>query len=94
MSQSERSTRAVASNLSIEETAIARQRAGLPEEAPVASSDSDYNPYNRSGEGAVKSAQSYRGPPRPPSRIIVTSRDEPGVIRRLVGWIFGGSKKA
>jgi hypothetical protein len=92
MNQSERPTRPVASNLSIEETATARQRTGSPAPAPDPAANSDFNPYNRSGEDAVKSADMYRGPPRPPSRIIVTSREQPGLIKRLLEWIFGRGK--
>jgi hypothetical protein len=77
-----------APNLSLEATAITQQGSATPPETP----DSNFNPYNRNGEEAIKSAQANRSPPRQPSRIIVTSRKEPGLIHGLMEWISGRGK--
>jgi len=59
---------------------------------PVGPPDNSFNPYNRNGEEAVKSAQAVRSPARQPSRIVVTSRKQPGLIHGLMEWISGRSK--
>jgi len=77
-----------APNLSLETSAIRQQDPVAPSPPP----DNSFNPYNRNGEEAIKSAQAVRSPARQPSRIVVTSRKQPGLIHGLMEWISGRSK--
>jgi len=77
-----------APNLSLEASAISQQDPAAPSPPP----DTSFNPYNRNGEEAIKSAQAVRSPARQPSRIVVTSRKQPGLIHNLMEWISGRSK--
>jgi hypothetical protein len=87
-SSNARGQKFAAPTLSIEATAVSRQDSDVPPEAP----DDCFNPYNRSGQEAVKSAQINRSQPRQASRIIVTSRKQPGLMHGLMQWLSGRSK--
>jgi hypothetical protein len=81
-----------ASGLSIEKTGIHQSAAPQPGSDDTQGGQAEgWNPYDRRGPIASQ-ATAAPSAPRKPSRIIVTSRRQPGLFERLFKKLGGGTE--
>jgi hypothetical protein len=75
-------------NISLEQTGVGRRTGSgsdLDPSQPIEGGD----PFNRQGQMAAPSPAQQR---KTTSRIVVTSRKQPGLIDRLMDWLNGRSR--